>query len=114
MGHTEDLAIVFEPVLIGSLYQCLHSLDVKISVIDVALQVVDALLYLNERGRVHSSVSSHAVLMVNTTVAKLGMFERMVEEGEDVRPPPDTLYPWTSPEILLGHNVALAESDIFR
>ena len=22
MGHTEDLAFVFEPVLLGSLYQC--------------------------------------------------------------------------------------------
>ena len=83
MGHTEDLAIVFEPILLGSLYQCLHSLDsVTISMIDVSLQIVDALLYLSELGLVHSSVSSHAVLMVNTTVAKLGMFEKMVGEGK--------------------------------
>mgnify|MGYP007045443358 CR=1 FL=1 len=27
MGHTEDLAIVFEPILLGSLYRCLHSPD---------------------------------------------------------------------------------------
>ena len=51
--------------------------------------------------------------MVNSTQAKLGMFERMVEEGEDLRPPPDILYPWTSPEILMGHNVALAEGDVY-
>ena len=110
MGHTKDLAIVFEPILLGSLYQCLHSPgSVQISVIDVSLQVVDALLYLSERGLVHSSVSSHAVLMVNSTLAKLGMFERMVEEGEDLSPPPDILYPW----ILLGHNAALAQGDVY-
>ena len=74
---------------------------------------MDALPYLSERGLVHSSVSSHAVLMVNSTLAKLGMFERMVEEGEDLSPPPDILYPWSSPEILLGHNVALAEGDVY-
>ena len=51
--------------------------------------------------------------MVNSTLAKLGMFERMVEEGEDLSPPPDILYPWSSPEILLGHNVALAEGDVY-
>ena len=114
MGHTEDLAIVFEPILLGSLYRCLHSHDsVQISVIDVSLQIVDALVYLSELGLVHSSVSSHAVLMVNSTVAKLGMFERMVGEGEDVSSPLDILYPWTSPEILLGHNAALRESDVY-
>ena len=64
--------------------------------IDVSLKVVDALIYLSERGLVHFSVSSHAVLMVNSTLAKLGMFERMVEEGEDLSPLPDILYPWTS------------------
>ena len=48
-----------------------------------------------------------------STLAKLGMFERMVEEGEDLSPPPDILYPWTGPEILLGHNVALAEGDVY-
>ena len=106
--------LALPPVLLGSLYQCLHNLgSVQISVIDVSLQVVDALLYLSERGLVHSSVSSHAVLMVNSTQAKLGMFERMVEEGEDLSPPPDILYPWTSPEILMGHNVALAEGDVY-
>ena len=39
MGHTEDLRIVYEPVLIGSLYLCLHQHKIQVSVIDVCLQV---------------------------------------------------------------------------
>ena len=39
MGHTEDLRVVYEPVLIGSLYLCLHQHKIQVSVIDVSLQV---------------------------------------------------------------------------
>ena len=29
MGHTEDLSIIFEPVMMGSLYICLHQYKVR-------------------------------------------------------------------------------------
>ena len=118
MGHTEDLRIVFEPVLLGSLYFCLHQNNMKVVLTDVCLQVTEALIYLYDRDLVHGSVSSHAVQMLTPGIARLGMLERTVEEGDQVQQPPQTLYNWTSPEIFTSINsgqplVAMIENDVF-
>ena len=119
MGHTEDLRIVYEPIMIGSLFVCLHQQKLQVSLIDICLQITDALLYLEDQDLVHSSVSSHAVQMVSLNIAKLGMMERVVMEDEDAYPPPESLYNWTSPEILLSilhddvDGVAMRENDVY-
>jgi len=119
MGQTEaeDLRIVFEPVMIGSLFQCLHQFHMKIPIGDTCLQVTEALMYLRDQDLVHSSVSSHAIQMITPKLAKLGMFERSVLEGEDIFPTPPSLYNWTSPEILMNQKnpdlYAMKENDVY-
>ena len=47
-------------------------------------------MFLAGRGLVHRAVTSHAVQMVSSGVAKLGMSEMMVREGMVVSRPGDT------------------------
>ena len=72
MGHCpatgrENLKLVFEPVLLGSLYLCLHSQHHQQSAmsghftVDTLLQVTDGLMFLAGRRLVHRAVTSHAV-----------------------------------------------------
>ena len=50
--------------------------------VDLLLQVTDGLTFLAGRGLVHRAVTSHAIQMVSSGVAKLGMLEK-TGEGED-------------------------------
>jgi serine/threonine protein kinase len=126
MGHCpaterENLILVFEPVLLGSLYLCLHSQDHQLTVlggVDILLQVTDGLMFLAGKGLVHRAVTSHAVQMVSRRVAKLGMLEMTVREGDVVARPADTgwqcLYNWLSPEVLVREKcVARQASDVY-
>ena len=133
MGYTARLELVYEPVLLGSLYICLyiHSIpfrleDIALQVrqsnqhirlgMEICLQVTDALIYLEDRDVVHRVVSSHAVQV--TTLAgqvKLGMLEAAVRAGQHAMRPLDTkLYNWLGPELLASqHCQARVESDVY-
>ena len=127
MGHCpatqrQTLKLVFEPVLLGSLYLYLHGQDhhhqLALGGVDLLLQVTDGLMFLAGRGLVHRAVTSHAVQMVSSGVAKLGMLELTVREGVVVSRPGDTgwqcLYNWLSPEVLMWiESVARQESDVY-
>ena len=39
MGHTARLELVFEPVVLGPLYTCIHTHGIQFSLEDVVLQV---------------------------------------------------------------------------
>ena len=71
------------------------------SPVETCLQITDALSYLEAVGLVHCGVSSHSIVMTTVNVAKLGLMERTVRAGEIPLEPPEFLYNWTSPEILL-------------
>ena len=126
MGHCpptgrENLKLVFEPVLMGSLYHHLHTKEQALTVlaaVDTLLQVTDGLLYLAGRGLVHRAVTSHAVQLTSRGVAKLGQLEMTVREGVLVGRPDDTgrqsLYNWLSPEVLVQVDcVARQASDVY-
>ena len=75
-------------------------------------------MFLAERGLVHRAFTSHAVQLVSSGVAKLGMSEMMVREGMVVSMPGDIgwqcLYNWLSPEVLMWEEcVARQESDVY-
>ena len=62
----------------------------------------------------HGGVSSHSVVMTTVHVAKLGMMERTVRRGELPAAPPEFLFNWTSPEILLFDDIpAGTENDVY-
>ena len=119
--HSQKLKLVFEPVMLGSLYLCLYGQGhhhLALDGVDILLQVTDGLMFLAGRGLVHRAVTSHAVQMVNKRMAKLGMLEMTVREGMVVSRPADTgwqcLYNWLSPEVLLSEEcVAQQESDVY-
>ena len=86
LNHQQVRRLLFEPVVAGSLFICLHGedclLDLKdIDRIDILLSVTDGLWFLHQQGLVHGSVSSYAVHAVNKGTYKLGMFERMARNG---------------------------------
>ena len=78
---------------------------------ETCLQVTDALSYLAARDLVHGGVSSHSVIMTTVHVAKLGLMERTVRRGELPPQPPEFLYNWLSPEILLLDDELAATAD---
>ena len=81
---------------------------------ETCLQITDALSYLENLGLVHGGVSSHSVVMTTVNVAKLGLMERTVRAGEIPPAPPEFLFNWTSPEILLLEDeVAARQDDVF-
>ena len=85
-----------------------------VSPVETCLQITDALSFLEGLGLVHSGVSSHSIVMTTVNVAKLGLMERTVRAGEIPPAPPEFLFNWTSPEILVYEDeVAAREDDVF-
>ena len=127
MGHTQSrlagLQLVFEHIQLGSLYICLHerphpALGSLVSRIDVVLQVVEALVYLHGRGLAHTMITSHAVQLVSSRVAKLGQLEGALRLGVRWRPWEregwESMVPWAAPELVLGgSHRAKEESDVY-
>lgn len=79
-----QLGLVFEPVWLGSLHGVLHpqgqSKEGPQTVPGLLpghllLQVLEALLFLQARGRVHGGLSSHAVQLVRPGLVKVSSLE---------------------------------------
>ena len=73
------------------------------------LQVGEAVQFLHSLGWLHASLSSHAVQLVNPTMAKLAQLEHLTrEEGElknaknSSTPHDPATLPWVAPEVLGG------------
>ncbi|NXO27086.1 TEX14 kinase, partial [Cisticola juncidis] len=109
----EKIRLVYERVHFGSLYSILHERRAEFPVLQtetllqVLLQVLDALRFLHSRGFIHRSLSSHAVQIVSSGEAKLCNLEYMIEskdsgEHSDLTriPVPVQLFRWCSPEII--------------
>ena len=109
--------------MLGSLYFYLHSQEKQelmsdLHGVDLMLQVTEDLMFLAEKGFVHRAITSHAVQLTRTGIAKLGQLELAVSEGECVGRPPDkgrqSLYNWLSPEVLINEEgSARQESDVY-
>merc|ERR1719234_1242184 len=85
----QSLQLVFEHVSLGSLHQWLHKQERPPSLksaADILIQVGEAVQFLHSLGWLHASLSSHAVQLVNPTMAKLAQLEHLTrEEGEQLQ-----------------------------
>lgn len=111
--------LVYEQVSIGSLYYFLHSKQMSlplIKAISILLQVLDALMYVHQRGFVHCCISSHAIQLINPFTAKLSDFYYAVscKSVNDVQQSVfnPAFYRWLAPEILVGKKPSF-ESDVY-
>lgn len=50
------------------------------SVCDFVRQIADAIIYLHQQNLLHCGITSHAIQLVNPSLAKLSNFEYMVEK----------------------------------
>ncbi|NWW89238.1 TEX14 kinase, partial [Rhynochetos jubatus] len=117
--------LVYERVNFGSLYSILHERRTEFpvlhieTILHVLLQINDALRFLHSRGFIHRTVTSYAIQIVSSGVAKLCNLEYMIEskdggEHSDLTriPVPVQLYKWCSPEVIL-EKVVTVRSDIY-
>ncbi|XP_075189874.1 uncharacterized protein LOC142289832 [Anomaloglossus baeobatrachus] len=121
----ERKQLVFERVTFGSFYNILHErrLEYPIlhldTIIDILLQMIEALVFLHWRGFIHRSFSSHAIQIVSAGRAKISNFEYMLESKDNMKsdgiipfPIPKQLYCWSSPEIVAGRTGTI-KSDLY-
>ncbi|XP_041438174.1 inactive serine/threonine-protein kinase TEX14 isoform X2 [Xenopus laevis] len=121
----EKTRLVFERVISGTLYSILHErrtdfpiLDME-TILNIFLQVIDALIFVHWRGFIHCAFSSHAINIILPGLAKLSNFEYMAESKDgkvhtDVShfPVPPYLYRWSAPEVIMGKTIS-TKSDLF-
>ena len=74
--ETDNLKLVFEPVMLGSLYFYLHSQEKQELIsdlhgVDLMLQVTEGLVFLAEKGLVHRAVTSNAVQLTKRGISIL-------------------------------------------
>ena len=60
----------------------------EVATVIPSLQVTEALIFLHSLHYLHAGLTSHAVMLVSNSVAKLGLLDRMVSQEE------------TKPEVL--------------
>lgn len=113
--NSEGLMLMFERVQVGSLYAVLHERAMtkppKLkSIVQIMLNVCDALIYLHQMNIIHCYVSSHSIFLTTFHTAKLGNLEYAVEKSLDLTKQKKTkivenklvncAYNWLAPEIL--------------
>ncbi|XP_057357266.1 inactive serine/threonine-protein kinase TEX14 [Manis pentadactyla] len=121
----EKTHLVYERVTVGTLFGVLHErrsqfpmLHMEV-IVNLLLQIADALRYLHSRGFIHRSLSSYAIHIVSTWEARLTNLEYMMEsqDGGGHRdltciPLPAQLYNWAAPEVIL-QKAATVKSDVY-
>ena len=83
----------------------------------LSIQITDALIFLHQLHYLHCGVTSHAVHLVNYSVAKLGQFEFLTDTRHnqtDVHNQTlaECLYNWMCPGVLRGDPVSVV-SDVY-
>ncbi|XP_038615671.1 inactive serine/threonine-protein kinase TEX14 [Tachyglossus aculeatus] len=126
LSHNLDRTrLVYERVNIGSLYSILHerrsqfpALQMEV-LLQLLLQMNDALRYLHTRGFIHRSLSSYAIQIVSMSEARLTNLEHAIESEDGRRPRdptgiplPTQLFNWSAPEVIL-QKAATVKSDIY-
>ncbi|XP_062887802.1 inactive serine/threonine-protein kinase TEX14-like [Mobula hypostoma] len=125
LSELDQIRLVYERVNLGSLYGVLHERRSEFPVlrmemiVQMLLQITDALLYLHSRGYIHRTVTSHAVQLVLPGIAKLSNFEFMVKSVDGALynnlsqfPVPSQFYNWLAPEVIRG-KTATVKSDVY-
>uniref|UniRef100_UPI00398E95DA inactive serine/threonine-protein kinase TEX14 n=1 Tax=Pristiophorus japonicus TaxID=55135 RepID=UPI00398E95DA len=125
LSDLDQIRLVYERIHLGSLYGVLHERRSEFPVllvemiVQMLLQITDAVLYLHSRGYIHRAVTSHAVQLVLPGIAKLSNFEYMVESVDGGThsnlsrcPIPPQFYNWLAPEIIRG-KPATIKSDVY-
>ncbi|KAK2509996.1 hypothetical protein MC885_014992 [Smutsia gigantea] len=121
----EKTHLVYERVAVGTLFGVLHERRSQFPVlhmeviVNLLLQIADALRYLHSRGFIHRSLSSYAIHIVSTWEARLTNLEYMMESQDrgvhrDLTriPLPAQLYNWAAPEVIL-QKAATVKSDVY-
>ncbi|XP_029467319.1 inactive serine/threonine-protein kinase TEX14 isoform X2 [Rhinatrema bivittatum] len=121
----EKIRLVYERVKFGSLYNILHEKRSEFpvlqmeTIVQILLQVNEALMYIHSQRFIHRSLTSYAVQLVSLGVAKISNFEYMVESKDGVAynnrnsfPIPTYFYNWSAPEVVFGKDVTV-KADIY-
>ncbi|XP_055513644.1 inactive serine/threonine-protein kinase TEX14-like isoform X2 [Leucoraja erinacea] len=125
LSELDQIRLVFERINLGSLYGVLHERRSEFpvlpleTIVQMILQITDALLYIHSRGYIHRTVTSHAVQLVLPGIAKLSNFEFMVMSGDGSTqrnlsqfPIPPQFYNWLAPEVIRS-KTATIKSDVY-
>eukprot|EP00090_Calanus_glacialis_P012302 TRINITY_DN2079_c0_g2_i5.p1 TRINITY_DN2079_c0_g2~~TRINITY_DN2079_c0_g2_i5.p1 ORF type:complete len:1033 (+),score=228.16 TRINITY_DN2079_c0_g2_i5:42-3101(+) len=124
----QPLQLVFEHVHLGSMYAWMHQKGKVPSLkhcSDIIIQITDALIFLHNLHFLHCAITSHAIQLVSTSVAKLGQFEFVIDsrqtQTQGLAEHSQSLldcagwqcfYNWLSPEVLRGEAVS-KQSDVY-
>ncbi|XP_043574840.1 inactive serine/threonine-protein kinase TEX14-like [Chiloscyllium plagiosum] len=125
MSDLDQIRLVYERVNLGSLYGVLHERRSEFpvllmeTIVQIILQITDAVLFLHSRGYIHRAITSHAVQLILPSIAKLSNFEFMIESIDGGThsnlsqfPIPSQFYNWLAPEIIRG-KPATFKSDVY-
>ncbi|GCC32927.1 hypothetical protein chiPu_0011391 [Chiloscyllium punctatum] len=125
MSDLDQIRLVYERVNLGSLYGVLHERRSEFpvllmeTIVQIILQITDAVLFLHSRGYIHRALTSHAVQLILPSIAKLSNFEFMIESIDGGThsnlsqfPIPSQFYNWLAPEIIRG-KPATFKSDVY-
>ena len=124
--NADNMFLVFERISVGSLFNSLHEMRsssnapnnmkrrVK-SVFEIAMNVLDALMFLHEHNIIHNYVNSHSIFLTDTHTAKLGNLEYAVQKLTDPANRDfygdsritfnkylNCAYNWMAPEVIEG------------
>lgn len=81
----DSVQLIYEPVYHGSLYHRVHIMGATIPLrkrVLILQQICEALMFLHSQKLIHCSVSSHAVHIISSSLAKLGCLETMSEMND--------------------------------
>ncbi|KAK3089274.1 hypothetical protein FSP39_002264 [Pinctada imbricata] len=122
--NLDGIVLIFENVVMGSLFYHLHTKLERIpstQIKEMSLQIAEAVLFLHDQNLLHCCITSHAVNIINPHLAKLGNFEYMLErEKADLGKTsvvnrninPLAAYNWMSPEIM-NNSPPTEKSDMY-
>ncbi|XP_033737804.1 probable serine/threonine-protein kinase DDB_G0280133 isoform X2 [Pecten maximus] len=113
-NNLDGLVLLFENVGLGSLYYHLHEKCDRMStnqIHDILVQICNGIIFLHDQDLLHCYITSHAVFLVSTHIAKLGNLEYAVERRKSevgkkslviTNKHQNAAYNWMSPEIISG------------
>ncbi|XP_013393057.1 uncharacterized protein LOC106160837 [Lingula anatina] len=116
--QTENLngiVLLYERINFGSLYHYMHERTEHLShhgALEILTQICDAIMYIHQQNFLHCSLTSHAIQLVSSHLAKLGNFDYMVEQCDEPYYQkkshvveniyPNAVYNWMAPELMKG------------
>ncbi|KAK7864883.1 hypothetical protein R5R35_001975 [Gryllus longicercus] len=117
-----DIVTVFEDASNGTLHHLLHQKKTILPPTEIQkflTQLCHVMLFLHQRGWLHTAITSHSIVITANSTLKLTGFEmaRKLNVIDDDNSPSEYLnkqwFPWKSPEQLSGVTILSPETDIF-